>query len=76
MNNKFNAIKVSNNGRYVALGSDDGEVWFFQLPGFDLIGMSNGHSTRINNLNWSPDDKQLISVGADNSICIWNFYKN
>jgi len=76
LNTKFNAVKVNNKGNFLALGSDEGEVWFFELPGFEFIGKSNGHSTGINQLNWSPDDKQLVSVGSDNSICIWNFYRS
>jgi len=73
-NCKFNIIKISNSGKYFALGSDDGEIWFYDSSNLKLIGNSNGHSSSVRNLSWSPDDKQLISVGADNSICIWNFY--
>lgn len=68
-------MKISNNGNYFALGSETGEIWFFKLPEFEFIGKSQGHSLPIVNLNWSPDDKQILSVSKDSSICLWNFYR-
>jgi WD40 repeat protein len=75
LNEKFFCIKISNNGKFFAMGSDSGEIWIFKLPEFDFVGKSTGHSLKVNNLKWSPDDKQIISVSSDSSVCIWNFYK-
>jgi WD40 repeat protein len=57
------------------MGSEIGEIWFFEVKGFEFIGKSRGHSAALVNLKWSPDDKQITSVSRDGSICIWNFYK-
>jgi WD40 repeat protein len=57
------------------MGSEIGEIWIFELNTFELICKSQGHSQRVNTLQWSPDDKQIISVSKDSSVCIWNFYK-
>lgn len=57
------------------MGSEAGEIWLFKLPEVEFICKSTGHSKKINNLKWSPDDKQIISVSSDSSICVWNFYK-
>ena len=75
LNEKFYAIKISHSGKYFALGSEQGEIWIFRIPMFEFVGKSTGHSLKINSLQWSPDDKQIISVSVDSSICIWNFYK-
>lgn len=74
LNEKMRAIKISHSGKYFALGSNSGEVWIFKLPECEFIGKSQGHSRQINNLNWSPDDKQIVSISNDSSICIWNVY--
>ena len=75
LNENFFTLQISNNGMYLALGSESGEVWIFQLPNLEFICKSTGHSHKINHLKWSPDDKQIISCSSDSSICIWNFYK-
>jgi WD40 repeat protein len=75
LNQNFYNIQISNNGKYLALGSETGELWIFKLPDLEYIGKSIGHSGKINHLKWSPDDKQIISVSSDSSISIWNFYK-
>jgi prolactin regulatory element-binding protein len=68
------AVKISHNGKYFALGSSSGELWLFSLPKYEFMGKSQGHSRHINNLQWSPDDKQVVSISVDSSICIWNVY--
>lgn len=67
-------IKISHNGKYFAIGSCSGEVWLFKLPEYEFICKSQGHSREINKLQWSPDDKQIVSVSTDGSLCIWNVY--
>lgn len=38
------------------------------------ISVGLGHSANVTSLSWTPDGRQLISVGEDSTICIWNFY--
>lgn len=75
LNERFYSLKVSNSGNYICLGSEIGEIWIFIIPEFEFIGKSQGHSSSVVNLRWSPDDKQIISVSDDDSVCIWNFYR-
>lgn len=70
----MNVLKISNTGNICAVGSDDGELHLYHIPSFELIGKAIGHSAKIMDLKWSPDDKQIISVSYDNSICVWNNY--
>ena len=74
LNEKMMAIKISHSGKYFALGSNSGELWLFKLPECEFLSKSQGHSRQINNLNWSPDDKQIVSISNDSSICVWNIY--
>ena len=74
LNERMTTIKISHNDKYFALGSIIGELWLFKLPECEFIGKSQGHSMEINKLQWSPDDKQIVSVASDGSLCIWNIY--
>lgn len=33
-----------------------------------------GHSGTITEVRYSPDDKQLVSVGQDGCVLVWNMY--
>jgi WD40 repeat protein len=28
----------------------------------------------VASLRWSPDERQVVSVGDDGCVCVWNFY--
>jgi WD40 repeat protein len=38
------------------------------------MAQGHGHSEDVAALRWSPDEKQVLSVGDDCCICVWNFY--
>ena len=38
------------------------------------MGKYIGHSGAVTKLKWAPDEKQIISVSNDASVCVWNFY--
>ena len=75
LNQNLTSIEISNNGQIAAIGNEFGEITLFKLPEFEYIGKSIGHSKGITSLKWSPDDKQIISLSEDNSVCIWNVYR-
>ena len=41
---------------------------------FTFLGKGLGHSGPVQKVQWSPDEKQIVSVSADCSISVWNFY--
>jgi hypothetical protein len=46
-NTKFFILKMSNSGKYFAMGSENGELWLFHVKDFKFIGKSQGHSTQV-----------------------------
>ena len=38
------------------------------------ISTGIGHSAQISDVEFSPDEKQLLSVGLDGNIFVWNIY--
>jgi len=39
-----------------------------------LVADCEGHSGTIVSLRFSPDDRQLVSAGADGIVLVWNLY--
>ena len=61
----------------MAFGTDTNELFAYSLTGLDtftFLGKGLGHSAPVQKLAWSPDEKQLITVSADQSISVWNFF--
>lgn len=46
----------------------------FDIQKQSYLGKFVGHSAAVNKLKWSPDEKQIVSVSEDASLCIWNFF--
>jgi WD40 repeat protein len=71
---KLNAIKTSPSGQFFAVCGDDHQVKLFDVVSEKLLAVGHGHSGAVNSLHWSPDERQVVSVGNECCICVWNFY--
>ena len=71
---KFTCIGLSSGGRFLAVGCEDLSVRIWDLQAMEVVAVCRGHSGEIVSLAWAPDEKQLVSVGADAAVCVWNFY--
>lgn len=65
---------LSPDGRFLAASGDDAIVRVLDVKTLQTLARMVGHSDAVRCLAWTPDQKQLVSVGADCAICIWNFY--
>mmetsp|Transcript_37635 Transcript_37635/g.49584 ORF Transcript_37635/g.49584 Transcript_37635/m.49584 type:complete len:699 (-) Transcript_37635:494-2590(-) len=66
---------ISPTGKFMAIGGEDQLVKVLDMSAEgDIISAGHGHSDTIKYVTWSPDERQIISVGDDCSICVWNFY--
>lgn len=72
---RFTCVDVSPEGRYIACGGADTILYIFDLNTCGCIQECAGHSGAIESVAWSPDQKQLVSVGKDCCICVWNFFQ-
>ncbi len=68
-------LAPANTRDVVATGGTDGIVrlWDVRSSGHCLAECV-GHSGDVKKVVWAPDDKQLVSVGADGAILLWNVY--
>jgi len=79
---KLTSISISpasptGEGEYLLLATITGDlqVWDLRQPErCELISQGSAHSDAVTQACWSPDGKQVVSVGKDALICVWNFY--
>lgn len=69
------AISISHDGRFFATGGVEQMVRLWDLQAGKIISEGTGHSGVVNALEFSADDKQLLSGGRDGSIFLWNIYQ-
>eukprot|EP00965_Chrysotila_dentata_P067478 2233434-Pleurochrysis_carterae.AAC.1 len=63
-------------GDYLLVSCASGElqVWDLAQPSAAPISVGVAHSDEVMQAGWSPDGRQVVSVGKDCCICVWNFY--
>jgi len=67
-------ICLTNGGTYFATGGTDQQVKLWTTDGGQLLAEGTGHSAVIKCIKVSPDDRQIITVGDDGNIFVWNLY--
>lgn len=69
-------INGSSGSDYLVACTATGDVQIWELAGLNgrLVSVGAAHSEEATMARWSPDAKQIISVGKDACICVWNFY--
>jgi WD40 repeat protein len=68
------AVAVSSDGKWVATGGTAQVLKLWDAETLSLVASEAGHSGTVVDLKFSPDDKQLVTVGADGIILVWNLY--
>ncbi len=65
-------IAMSHDGRYFATGGTACVVRLWDYDSAKVISTGVGHSSTITSIAFSPDDKQIVSVGEDGGVYIWS----
>jgi WD40 repeat protein len=55
-------------------GSGDCAVRLWHYSSASVVATGVGHSSTIRSLQFSPDGKQLVSVGEDGGVLVWNIF--
>lgn len=72
-NNVFvNTVTFNKRGSLIAWGDMKGTIYVYDVNSNSILRTINGHTTRVVDLKFSPDDSQLASAGIDSKIKIWN----
>ena len=67
-----NVAALSPTGRLVAAGTDEKEVWVWDLETGERLWKVKGHLGQVLALAFLPDEHRLISCGYNNLIMIWD----
>ncbi len=66
------ALTVSSDGRVLACAGDDLIIRIVKVDTLEIVGEIIGHTDPINDLDFSVDDRFLVSGGDDGYVFIWN----
>lgn len=72
-------LAVSASGRYVATGGEERTVFVYEVVQsqsseymLELVSVCNGHTGSIKDISFSTDERSIVSVGEDSSLCVWD----
>ena len=69
---EVNALAINKEGNLFASGGEDQAVKLWSYDEGIVLYQGIGHSSTIQKIIFSPDQKNLVSVGNEGAIFIWN----
>uniref|UniRef100_A0A8C5PMU6 Echinoderm microtubule-associated protein-like 4 n=1 Tax=Leptobrachium leishanense TaxID=445787 RepID=A0A8C5PMU6_9ANUR len=75
-NEQLSVMRYSVDGTFLAVGSHDNFIYLYTVSEngrkYSRYGKCNGHSSYITHLDWSPDNKYIMSNSGDYEILYWD----
>lgn len=65
------AMDIEQSGTLFATGGRDGMLKLWHYDNGETMAMGKGHSEAINAIKISPDRKEIVTVGSEGAIMIW-----
>lgn len=65
-------VRISLNCKYMATGGTDAHVRIWKFPNMVPLFDIDTHMKEVDDLDFSPDSKQLVSIAKDGLAFIWN----
>lgn len=69
-------LSVSPSGKLVALAGDDADIQIFDLQSFERQATLTGHKRIVRSLQFSEDDKTLVSIDDARAMRGWRYRDN
>ncbi len=74
LDDEAQAIALSHSGRLFATAGTAKLIKLWSFDTLELLAVGEGHSGTVTDLKFSPDDRQVVSVGVDGNVFVWNCY--
>jgi COMPASS component SWD1 len=71
-NGHSTCIRFSHRGDYLASGRLDGAIAIFDLETSGIARKLKGHTSQVQSLSWSYDDRYLLSASQDWKTILWD----
>jgi WD40 repeat protein len=68
----ISALVFNPDGRILATGNNNGDLYLIDLESQRLLGSLDGHQKRIEDLDWSPDGASLVSGDRGGVVIEWD----
>ncbi|XP_045511397.1 prolactin regulatory element-binding protein [Colias croceus] len=65
-------VTICPNGKLMATGGVDGKVRVWSFPLMQLLFELQGHTKELDDLDFSPCGKQLVSIAKDGQLLVWS----
>lgn len=65
-------VKISGNGKFMATGGLDGHVRLWHFPRMTPLHDINAHQKELDDIDFSPDSKHVISIAKDGIAAVWS----
>lgn len=65
-------VRISHNGKLMATGGIDTKVRMWSFPKMELLYVLEKHTKELDDLDFSPCDNRLVSIGKDGLACLWS----
>ncbi|KFO23296.1 Echinoderm microtubule-associated protein-like 4 [Fukomys damarensis] len=79
-NEQLSVMRYSIDGTFLAVGSHDNFIYLYVVTEsgrkYSRYGKCTGHSSYITHLDWSPDNKHIMSNSGDYEILYWDIEKS
>lgn len=66
------SVAFSPDGKYLAVGDANGEIYLWKVLGYQWLLTFKGHSDRVLSIAFSPDGKKIVSCSEDKTVRLWD----
>lgn len=65
-------VQFSHDGTRLASSGQDGTVYIYEVPSFNILHTLADHEDGVGSVAWSPDDSMIVTCSQDKRARLWN----